>query len=66
MNETERILKAAEKYDVITFDVFDTLIIRDVMKPVDVYRFCYGTIGRYFRSGAEIIAGYKKRGRSLP
>lgn len=62
MNVRERILKAVEKYDVVTFDVFDTLIIRDVMKPVDVYRFCYGTSGRYFRSGAEIIAGHRKKG----
>ncbi|MCI7766572.1 MAG: HAD-IA family hydrolase [Oscillospiraceae bacterium] len=61
MNDKEQILKMAEKYDVITFDVFDTLIIRDVLKPVDVYRFCYGSLGRYFRSGAEIIAGRRSK-----
>ncbi|MCI5751015.1 MAG: HAD-IA family hydrolase [Oscillospiraceae bacterium] len=52
----EQILGIAGKYEVITFDVFDTLIIRDVMEPVDVFRFCYGAPGRYFRSAAEIIA----------
>lgn len=65
MSDKDRILKAAEKYDVITFDVFDTLIIRDVMKPVDVYRFSYGAIGRYFRSAAEIIARHRKKGQEV-
>ena len=52
----EDVLKKTEKYDVITFDVFDTLLIRDVLKPVDVFRFSYGEIGRYIRILAEMRA----------
>ena len=56
MIEIESILKKAEQYDVITFDVFDTLIIRDVRKPADIFRITYGELGRYLRVIAEIIA----------
>ena len=56
MTDTEHILKEAQKYEYITFDVFDTLIIRDVMDPSDVFTLSYGKIGRYFRIVAEIIA----------
>ena len=52
----EDVLKKTEKYDVITFDGFDTLLIRDVLKPVDVFRFSYGEIGRYIRILAEMRA----------
>ena len=62
MNPCEKyteIIKEAEPFDVITFDVFDTLLIRDVMKPTDVFQLSYGKGGRYLRSLAEIVA--KKR-----
>ena len=53
------IINAAVGYEIITFDVFDTLLIRDVMKPTDVFSLSYGKGGRYLRSLAEIVA--KKR-----
>lgn len=56
MVNIEDILKETGKYDVVCFDVFDTLLIRDVMKPVDVFRFSYGELGRYIRIVAEMIA----------
>ena len=56
MIEAEAILKKTEKFDVITFDVFDTLIIRDVRKPADIFRLTYGELGRYLRVIAEMIA----------
>ncbi len=56
MINVDDILKETEKYDVVCFDVFDTLIIRDVMKPAEVFRFSYGEIGRYIRIIAEMIA----------
>ena len=56
MIDTEHILNEAQKYDYITFDVFDTLIIRDVMTPADVFTLSYGSIGRYLRIIAEMIA----------
>ena len=52
----EDILKETEKYDVVCFDVFDTLLIRDVMKPTDVFRFSYGELGRYIRIISEMSA----------
>ena len=56
MANIEAVLKKTEQFDVITFDVFDTLLIRDVMKPVDVFRFSYGEAGRYIRILAEMSA----------
>ncbi len=56
MINVEDILKETEKYDVVCFDVFDTLLIRDVMKPTDVFRFSYGELGRYIRILSEMIA----------
>ena len=52
----DEITSLIEKYDVVTFDVFDTLLIRDVMRPTDVFRFSYGEIGRYIRILAEMKA----------
>lgn len=56
MVNIEDILKETAKYDVVCFDVFDTLLIRDVMKPVDVFRLSYGELGRYIRIVSEMIA----------
>ena len=57
----QQIIDNAIRYDVVTFDVFDTLLIRDVIKPTDVFRLSYGKGGRYLRSLAEIVAKKKSR-----
>lgn len=44
------------KADVITFDVFDTLIIRNVVKPIDVFDMVGGKTFRYARIAAEILS----------
>ena len=49
MTDIDSILKLAKDYDVISFDVFDTLIIRDVMVPADIFTITYGKLGRYMR-----------------
>ncbi|MCR5702187.1 MAG: HAD-IA family hydrolase [Lachnospiraceae bacterium] len=36
--ETQAIINKLLKYDVVSFDVFDTLILRNVEKPIDVFR----------------------------
>ena len=59
MINREEILTAAQSYNIITFDVFDTLIIRDVEKPSDVFRHCYGFSGKYSRIIAEESARKK-------
>ena len=56
MTNKESILKIAQNYDVISFDVFDTLLIRDVRIPADVFTLAYGTFGRYVRILAEMKA----------
>ena len=56
MNRIDEIINLTKEYKVITFDVFDTLIIRDVKKPTDVFKFSYGFLGRYIRVLAEIIS----------
>lgn len=50
------ILKRAQDYKVITFDVFDTLVIRDVIKPVDVFSLTKGVWFKYVRIAAEVLA----------
>ncbi len=61
MIDVDGILQLTRDYDVITFDVFDTLIIRDVMKPTDLFEVSYGLIGRYIRVASEIISRKKKK-----
>lgn len=56
MNNLDDLLEITEEYDAITFDVFDTLIIRDVIKPTLVFRMAYGFLGRYLRILAEMMA----------
>ena len=50
------ILKKAQDYKVITFDVFDTLVIRDVIKPIDVFSLTKGVWFKYVRIAAEVLA----------
>ena len=59
MIDKESILKLTQNYDVISFDVFDTLIIRDVMVPADIFTITYGKLGRYMRIISEFIARHK-------
>ena len=61
MTDIDSVLKNAENYDVITFDVFDTLLIRDVMIPADIFTLSYGSVGRYIRILAEVIARKKSK-----
>jgi HAD superfamily hydrolase (TIGR01549 family) len=58
----QEILEVAKDYDVITFDVFDTLLIRDVLKPIDVFWLVGGNIFQYRRILAEKFAkSYSKK-----
>ena len=59
MADINAIIRKAEEYDVITFDVFDTLVIRDVLKPSDVFKYSYGSVGKYIRIFAEAISRKK-------
>lgn len=34
----ENLKKEIKKYEIISFDVFDTLLLRDVYKPTDIFR----------------------------
>ena len=61
MIDREYIINQTQQYDVITFDVFDTLIIRDVRIPTDIFSLSYGIIGRYIRVAAEIVARHKSK-----
>ena len=61
MIDVEKIISITEKYNIVTFDVFDTLIIRDFMQPTNLFRVCYGFWGRYIRVISEIIARKKSK-----
>ncbi len=58
----EKILEVTNNYNIISFDVFDTLVIRDVKKPTNVFHHCYGFIGRYIRVLSEVVA--RKRSKT--
>ncbi len=60
----ESLQKKILEYDIISFDIFDTLIMRTVMDPVDVFHFMAMQEGSYFpgdffelRKRASIMAG---------
>lgn len=38
MSELDSLLKEIDKYKVVSFDIFDTLLLRDVLKPADIFR----------------------------
>ena len=38
MSEFDDLLQEIDKYDVISFDIFDTLLLRNVLKPVDIFK----------------------------
>lgn len=40
------IIKQIEKYDVVSFDIFDTLLKRNVKKPTDIFRYMEKNIKR--------------------
>ena len=61
MTDIDFVLKKAKNYDVITFDVFDTLLIRDVIVPADIFTLAYGSVGRYIRILAEMKARKKHK-----
>ena len=56
MIDIEKIKEITDKYNIVTFDVFDTLIIRDVNKPTLVFKKSYGLWGRYIRIFSEFLA----------
>lgn len=64
--DTDEILKQIENYDVVSFDIFDTLLKRNVKEPTDVFSYMekkYRINGFYEkRIGAEKIAREKKNG----
>ncbi len=38
MSELKKLEELIDKYDVISFDIFDTLLLRNVLKPIDIFR----------------------------
>lgn len=60
MNSVEKLIEVTKEYDVISFDVFDTLIIRDLSKPSDLFLYEYGFMGKCLRIFAEMLARKKK------
>lgn len=66
---TEAILKQIENYDVVSFDIFDTLLKRNVKRPEDVFRYIekkYKKEGFFKeRIEAEKKARVKKKGKEI-
>ena len=44
-------LYKAQKYDIVSFDIFDTLIERNVEKPTDIFSLCgFGQYSNFYRA----------------
>lgn len=56
MINVDELRNQTSEYDVITFDVFDTLIIRDIPKPSELFRYEYRLFGKALRIFAESLA----------
>ena len=52
----EKELKRCERYDLISFDIFDTLIERDVLNPSDIFTL----VGKEIMQSAEEAEQFKK------
>lgn len=69
--DTGKLIKLIDLYDVISFDIFDTLLKRDVMDPRDVFRLMAATnpaLGKNFvqrRVLAESAARDAKQGQEV-
>lgn len=65
----EKIIRQIEKYDVISFDIFDTLLKRNIKRPTDVFQYMevkYGKVGFCKeRIEAEKKARLKKNHREI-
>ncbi len=48
-----------EKYDIISFDIFDTLIMRKVMLPMDIFRLTEARLNRAKRKKTGFMAARK-------
>ena len=60
---TKRIIKKINKYDVVSFDIFDTLIEREVDKPIDIF---YLTGCKFFdENGAKLFQSARIRAERL-
>lgn len=68
---SEDLLKELSDYDVISFDIFDTLILRNVAEPIDLFRLVGGKLGienfEAYRVNAEKEArkSTKKRNQEI-
>lgn len=59
--DVDRIYSKIEKYDVISFDIFDTLLKRNISKPTDVFSYMAKKLGKYDFLTRRIEAENKAR-----
>ena len=67
--DTTRIIKEIENCDIVSFDIFDTLLKRNIENPTDVFRYMekkYNKVGFFQkRIEAEQKARIKKTSREI-
>lgn len=67
--DTAGIIKQIEAYDIVSFDIFDTLLKRNVKKPTDVFKYMekkYNKVGFFEeRIAAEKKARNRKNGKEV-
>jgi FMN phosphatase YigB (HAD superfamily) len=65
MMDPAEILKEAEKFDVVSFDVFDTLLLRPYVQPTDLFRHIESRFKRRGFAGERIRAERTARSKEF-
>ena len=51
MNEYDKLIKIIDQYEVISFDIFDTLLLRNVQEPKDIFKI----LAKYVKDKYKIL-----------
>ena len=51
MNEYDKLIKIINQYEVISFDIFDTLLLRNVQEPKDIFKI----LAKYVKDKYKIL-----------
>lgn len=59
MTETSKLINKCSKYQYISFDIFDTLVLRNVSKPVDVFELTSMRVSNIFGESSAVNSAIK-------
>lgn len=59
MTETSKLINKCSKYQYVSFDIFDTLVLRNVSKPVDVFELTSMKVSNIFGESSAVNSAIK-------